>query len=290
MFHLELFSSSIATGANTFAQVTYFTPDNILPKLVSGMQVSPDIPYLLAVFGVGAHLVHVRPQSNSMLPYPYPTLSPNNRGSAFESPCRFWDFSLAPIPLRPTEEFDIFATQNSGGAESEYVACLFSDGKPMPIAAPPFPPAVASNPTTPGRFFQVHWTTSTTLTAGAWSTVTPSFDQALYAGTYALVGARVYSATALFFRMFPAMGPKWRPGGVAVQAYDQLDPPAQRGFNPLNGSWNAPTGNFGSWGAWLTFYQNIPPQIEIFATSADTAEEGWLDLIYLGPSVAPSSI
>src|SRR5271166_254224 len=73
MFHAEVFSSSIATGANTFAQVTYFTPDNILPKLVNGVQISPDLPYLLAVMGVGANQVHVRAQSNSMLRCPYST-------------------------------------------------------------------------------------------------------------------------------------------------------------------------------------------------------------------------
>src|SRR5208337_4305313 len=121
MFHLELFSSSIATGANTFGQVTYVAQDAVLQKLVNGMQVSQQLPYLMAVMGVGAHLVHVRAQAPSMLPLPYVALSPNNRGGAFESPPRCWDFSNAPIPLRLTEEFDIFATQNSGSGEVEYV-------------------------------------------------------------------------------------------------------------------------------------------------------------------------
>jgi hypothetical protein len=281
MFHMELFSSSIASGANTFAQLTYSTPDNILPKLVNGMQVSPNLPYLMMVAGVGAHMVHVRPQSNSMLPFPYPTLSPNNIGTAFESPARIWDFSAHPIPLKPTEEFDIFATQNKGSSETEYVFCNFSDNKPLAVGVAIDPVGVASNPATPGRFFSSHWTSSTTLSAGAWTAVQPTFDQALYAGYYALVGARAFSATALAFRMFPAMGPLWRPGGIAVQTYDQLDPPNQRGFNSSNGF-------FSTWGAWLYFYQNVPPQVEFFATSADSAEEGWFDLVYLGPQAISS--
>ena len=281
MFHLELFSSSIASGANTFAQVTYFTPDNILPKLVNGMQVSPDIPFLHSVFGVGAHLVHVRAQANSMLPFPYPALSPNNRGSAFESPPRIWDYSSAPIPLKPTEEFDIFATQNSGGGETQYVAVQFSDGQKTPLPVQINPPGIKDSPAMPGRFFSAHWTASTTLTAGGWTQVQPAFDQALYAGYYALVGARCYSATGLFFRMFPAMGPKWRPGGICVQSYDGMDPYNQR-YIPDYG----PTP--GGWGVWLTFFQNVPPQVEFFATSADTAEEGWFDLVYLGPQTTPS--
>jgi len=278
MFHLELYSSSIASGANAFAQVTYFTPDNIIPKLVSGAQVSPDLPNLHSLFGVSAHLVHLRPQANSMLPFPYPTLSPNNRGAAFESPPRIWDFSSAPIPLKPTEELDIFATQNAGVAETVYVAVQFSDNKRPSFPISINPRAAADNPATPGRFFSAHWTSATVLTAGAWTQVQPAFDQALYAGFYALLGVRTFSATGLFFRMFPAMGPKWRPGGICVNAYDQLDPVNQRAFQQ-----GYPTSL--GWGPWLDFYQNVPPQVEIFATGADTAEEGWFDLVYLGPQV-----
>jgi len=282
MFHMELFSSSIASGANTFAQLTYFTPDNILPKLVNGMQVSAQLPYLTFVAGIGAHMVHVRPQSNSMLPFPYPTLSPNNRGTAFESPVRVWDFFPSPIPLKPTEELDIFATQNAGAGETQYVFAQFSDAKPLPIGVHVLPVGVAMNPATPGRFFTAHATASVTLTAGAWTAVLPAFDQALYAGYYALVGARAYSATCLAFRMFPAYGPLWRPGGLGVQAYDSLDPPGQR-FQ------DAMVGDERYWGAWLYFYQNVPPQVEFFATAADSAEEMWFDLVYLGPQVLPST-
>jgi len=278
MLHLELFSSSIATGANAFSQLTYFTPDNVLPKQVNGLQVSPILPYVMAVFPVGAHLAHTRIQSNSMLPFPYITLDPGNRGSTFESPARYFDFSYAPLPLKPTEEFDVYATQNSGSAETEYVAVLFCDMKPGPLPVAINPASLITSPATPGRFFTVHWTASTTLTAGAWTVVQPSFDQALYAGYYALIGARAFSATCLFFRLFPAYGPLWRPGGAGVQAYDQLDPHFQRGLSPL-------TGLLSPWGVWLNFYQNVPPQVEFFATAADTAEEGWFDLVYLGPQV-----
>jgi|SRR5215469_759599 len=281
MFHAELFSSSIASGANTFAQITYFTPDNILPKLVNGMQVSPDLPFLHSLFAVGAHAVELRPQANSMLPFPYPTLAPNNRGTAFESPPRHWDFSKSPIPLKPTEEFDVFMTQNSGGSETQYCLAQFTDNVPTPLPVPINPMAIRDSPATPGRYFSAHWTATTTLTAGGWTQVQPVFDQALYAGYYALIGASAFSATGLFFRMFPAMGPKWRPGGICVQAYDALNPPRQRGF----GGW-AP--GFDGWGVWLTFFQNVPPQVEFFATSADTAEEGWFDLVYLGPQTTPA--
>lgn len=283
MLHLELFSSSIASGANTFAQVNYVNSDNILPAQVNGLQVSPDLPRVHSVFAVGAHLVHVRLQANSMLPFPYPNLSPNNRGTAFESPPRIYDFSKFPMPLKPTEEFDIFATQNAGAGETEYIAVQFTDGKRAELPVKPNPPAVVDNPLLAGRAAPVHWTAATTLTAGVWTKVQPLFDQALPAGYYALCGARCFSATGLFFRMFPAMGDKWRPGGAMVQAYDQMDPMGQRLFYEQRI-------HEVHWGIWLTFYQNVPPQVEIYATAADTAEEGWFDLVYLGPNYVRGAI
>jgi hypothetical protein len=278
MFHAELFSSSIATGVTTPVQVNYVATDAILTAIINGVQASPSLPFVHSVMGIGAHLVAVRAQANSMLPFPYISINPNNRGSAAESPPRVLDLSSWPLALKPTEELDIFATQNATGSETEYILVQFCDGPPTPLPVQVNPPGIAAAPTTPGRFFTSHWTASTTLTAGAWTQVTPSFDQPLYAGYYALVGARTYSATALFFRMFPSYGPLWRPGGIAVQAYDQMDPQNQRYMNAFGAE-------PGGWGQWLQFYQNVPPKVEIFATSADTAEEGWFDLVYLGPQV-----
>jgi hypothetical protein len=260
MFHVELFSSSIASGANTFAQVTYVSADAILPKLVNGMQVSPQVPRVMFVAMLGAHAVHARIQAPSMLPFPYPCLDPNNRGTAFESPARIHDLRDRNIILAPTEEFDVFATQNAGSGETQYVLVGFWDGHP--VAAPA------------GKFFSVHWTASTTLTGGSWTQVVPTFDQGLPAGLYAMIGARAFSATCLFFRMFPAMAPLWRPGGVGVQAYDQMDPLNQRGYS-------TEAGVVAPYGVWLQFYQNVPPNVEFYATAGDTAEEGWFDLVQI---------
>lgn len=269
MFHVELFSSSIATGANLFGQVTYVQADAILPKLVNGVQVAPGLPRVMFVAGVAANLVHVRIQAPSMLPFPYPNLSPNNRGTAFESPPRVHDLRSRNIILAPTEEFDVFATQNAAGAQTPYVLVGFWDGN------------LAQQPT--GKYFSVHWTATQTLNAGAWTQVTPIFDQGLPAGLYAMVGARTYSAGALFHRMFPAMAPLWRPGGIAVQAYDQLDEPNARGHDILS---LGP----GWWGEWMRFFQNVPPSVEIFSTTADTAEEGWFDLVQVGATTSVQGI
>jgi hypothetical protein len=40
---------------------------------------------------------------------------------------------------------------------------------------------------------------------------------------------------------------------------------------------------------WLFFYQNVPPQVEFFATGADVAQEGFFDLIYVSTSTTQPS-
>lgn len=263
MFHFEMFKSSITTTTN-LAQVTAIN-NGVIPTLNNGFQVPPNLSKLGAVMGYATHMSRIRMQAPSMLPFPYPDLSPANRGSAFESPARIFDFMANPIPLNPTEEIDAFANVGSN-TELAYIGILFTDGIRRP------PPA--------GRIFTVHATAAVTLTAGAMTQVTPVLDSALPASNfgpqmYALVGARYYSATAAFFQMLPATAPLWRPGGVGVQAYDQLDPPGQRAYGWLNGV-------YPSWGVWLEFQQNVPPTFNCFATSADTAEEFWLDLVAIG--------
>jgi hypothetical protein len=120
--------------------------------------------------------------------------------------------------------------------------------------------------------FTVHATSATTLTAAKFTPCIPTLDFALPAGRYALIGCRAFSATARAFRILPSMNQIWRPGGVAVQAYDQLDPPQQRGWNWLG---QADSG----WGTWLEFQQNVLFQVEMYATSADSAEEFDFDLV-----------
>ena len=280
MFHMEAFRSSLASGSSdVFQQVTYISAGAILAPLVNGVQVSAMLPYLHSLFGVGAHLENIRPQSASMLPLPYPTLAPNNIGTAAESPARFWDFTRNPKALRATEEFDIFASQTSGGAENEAVFVNFADNRPQ--AAPP----IATGPTINGngQYFTAHATGTTTCAANAWTQCTPTLDLPLPAGTYALVGARAMSTHALAFRMYPIVEPLWRPGGVAVQTADQLDPPGQRFYNPL-------TGKFSHWGTWLSFYQNTIPNVGMWVTSQDTAQDFFFDLIKISDVVTAGTL
>ena len=249
MFTLELFKST--STLNTLTQITSVY-SGVVPTLNNGFQV-PTLHYLMGIVGVSGHLHRVQTQAPSLRPFPYPDFMPVNVGTAIESPVKGAFMPTSPISLNYTEELDAYVYAASG--ETCYVGVQLSDG---PIVT-----------TQPGRVITVHGTASTTLTAGGWTTVPITLDQALPAGVYNLIGARAYSATCLFFKVIPAMGSLWQPGSTGVQSYDALDAPGAR---------------YGGYGTWLTFQQNVLPSFNFFATSADTAEEVWLDLVFTGGS------
>lgn len=280
MFHMEAFRSSLSSGtSDVFQQVNYATTNAVLIPLGNGVQVSAMLPFLHSFFGVGAHLENIQFQAASFLPLPYPVFAANNRGTAAESPPRYWDLTRSMKALRPTEYFNVYASQNSGGAENEAIFVNFSDNNILP--APPVATAPSINGN--GQFTIAHATATTTLTANAWTQVTPTLDLPLPAGLYSLVGARVMSAGALAFRIKPVVEPLWRPGGVAVQSPDQLDAPNQRYFNPI-------TGRVSKWGEWVRFYQNTLPFVEIWSTSADTSEDFFFDLIKISDVVTTGAL
>src|SRR6266404_1768312 len=143
---LEAFRSSLASGVtDVLQQVTYISAGAILAPSALGLQVSANLSKLSALWGVGANLERIQAQAASMLPLPYPDYAPNNIGTAVESPAKYWDFTRGPKPLRPTETFNIFASQTSGGAENEVVFAEFTDG--LITQAPPLAigPAINGN-------------------------------------------------------------------------------------------------------------------------------------------------
>jgi hypothetical protein len=248
VFTLEMYTSSVASGA--LNQVTSLY-SGVTPTLNKGFQ-CPVLNNLGAFYQVSLTGQRGQIQAPSLRTQPYPDFVPVNVGAGlFESPVRGVDLMRYPIPLAYTEEVDAWAVV--GTTHVVYTGIIFTDG---PV------PSVSQQ-----GMRTVHCTSTTTLTAGAFTTVPLTLDQALPAGVYNLVGARVYSATGVFFKVLPAMGPLWQPGGIAVQAYDGLTPDGQR---------------YGGWGTWLTFQQNVLPSISLFATAADTAEEAWLDLVKVG--------
>ena len=250
-FHTSAFSASIANSGDLL-QLTE-VPDAILPASGAGL-LSNDLAYLHALAFVGPDLIRGQMQAPSLRDYGNQDVEPINIGTAFESPPRVDDFSKKPIPLAQAEEWDLFAAQgNAMSSEIETGFLWSSDGGMDPY---------------PGKkIVQIKWTASITLIAGTWSLIQLTMAQPMAAGKYAMVGARCVSAGALAFRFVPSGGQSAtnaRPGGIACQTSDQLDWPLQRK---------------GGWGKWLDFTNTTLPQMEVFSLTADTSEEGVIDVV-----------
>lgn len=116
-----------------------------------------------------------------------------------------------------------------------------------------------------GEIFTINCVFNAALVLNTWEYSEITFPDALPVGSYKVVGARVIKASAVAFRLVP-IGEPYRPGGICVQAVDDLDPDFQR---------------FGRFGHWCSFTTVQPPGIEILGGAAVAAAdiELYLDVI-----------
>lgn len=249
MFHLALYSAAIASAtANT--QLNQLG-DAVIATSVNGYLVNGQLPNLMRVAGVGNILNRAQLSSASIRKFFPWDINPVNVGTVFESPARVVHLENSPFALTPNEELDCYVTDSAATSTQTTVGVWFCDGPIRPIVN--------------NGILTVHWTASITLTANVWSAVTMSFDNGIPSGTWAIVGSKQKSASALFHRFIPRGGNSpARPGTTSVQTFDGFALEMDR---------------MGGLGQWMQFTNTTPPQCEIFAGSADTSEEGFLDLL-----------
>jgi hypothetical protein len=249
VIHLVAFTSSIS-NTSALLQLNQVA-DAIIPASNNGFLIPPTYKYVLGVATVGASIVRAQLGSASFRDYGNMDLEPVNVGTVFESPVRHQWWLDNPLPINGPVELDAYAAQGGAGAEFDYAFAWLWDGQ---ITKPK------------SRPLQVHGTASATLVAKNWGKLAITLDNPLDQGTYALVGGRFKSATALAWRVIPTGGDPSRAGGLAVQAVDGMELPYFRN---------------GGMGTLTTFTNYNVPSFEIFAVSADTSEECILDLVPL---------
>jgi hypothetical protein len=249
-FHLSLFDASIANGT-TLIQVAALADPFVAPAN-SGFLVHPTLNQVMRVASVGTNLTRTQLSSATIRQYAIFDIAPVNVGTIIGTPARYQKWDLNPLVLAVNEELDALGVQSNAGAQRITVAVLFCDGPVRPISQ---------------RAFTVHWTATTTLVANTFTSFLPVFDNGIPAGTFAIVGARVLSAGALFYRLISRGGISNRPGWFAVQA--QSDDPRD-------------DSRYGGMGEFMRFSNVTPPQIEVFSRSADNTEEGYFDLVQVG--------
>lgn len=157
-----------------------------------------------------------------------------------------------PLAIRRLEELQLEGMQTTGGAAVAIGVAAIAASLPGP--APSGAPII------------MRGTGATTVTAGAWSLVTVTWQDSLPTGTYAVVGLQGIGTTMAALRLIFEDQVE-RPGVLGCSAAD-LTPPDFM----IDGS----LGIFGRFNA------NRMPNVEVLCNAADTAQEFYLSFIRVG--------
>ena len=155
----------------------------------------------------------------------------------------------SPVPLDKGEGLQAWLANGAVVAARGLVGVFFADGSITPVH---------------GAIFTLRYTTVTPAAANAWSLGTLTVIQALPAGRYQLVGARVDSAGDCGLFRLVLTGHDWRPGGVITTG-------------PTVGSPNC--FRYGNLGVWGEFDDRHLPRIEILSIVGVANPAVCIDLI-----------
>lgn len=165
-----------------------------------------------------------------------------------DDPPAIADLRRTPIVFDFDEILQAFTDSNPTAAAAQWVLYWLADGPISPVT---------------GDMFTVRFTDTATLAADAWTASDFILSDTLPVGRYAIVGMRAQSAGLVAARLI-FRGGEWRPGVIGADTDAQKDHPMFR---------------YGQFGVFGEFDSRVPPRVEYISISADTAEEGQLDLM-----------
>lgn len=203
------------------------------------------------VMGVGVHSPKI--QSPSLRRIAVPSIYPSVRASAVPTDPNIADYRANPLNIPALEEIQVLASNDDAGTQRCWAGLFLADG---------------AQPVQGGSdIFTVRCTAAITCVANTWVSGNLTFGQSLPVGTYAIVGMFAQSATGIFARLIFPGGTIYRPGVMCVTAIGNRQPFAGR---------KAPMGVLG------TFQSTALPQLDVLASSTDSAQVVYLDLVKIG--------
>jgi hypothetical protein len=159
------------------------------------------------------------------------------------------DYRANPLRIRALEELQLEALQTSGGAAVVVGLAGIQRSPMMPMPQ--------------GDVYTMRGTAAATLTAGAWTLGTVTWQDTLPNGLYACVGFQYFGTTGLAARLI---------------FEEQVERPGCIGAGLVT-SQQHPMFSKGGLGVWGRFNANRMPNIEFLGNAADTAQEVYLDFI-----------
>lgn len=244
MFHVAAFTSSQIGAAN---QQMAALSDDILIIQNNNFLLQKDMQLIFAA-AMSVSISRVRLNSPSMRQiapkYVRPVIAAVIPGT---NPNVDFDYT-APFYLKGLEEITAEFTHTNAMAERGTVIIGLGD---------------RITPVPNGSVYPLRVTSVGPAVANAWTTIALTFEQSLPAGTYAVVGAELFSANGIAFRLIFDEQPM-RPGYLMHSALTQ-----RSAFETYE--WP-----FGEWGRFRT--TNLP-RCQVLANGADASFEGYLHVV-----------
>ena len=230
-------------------------PDGVLPVAGSGGKsfYIDAGTHIVGAYGVvQANMEKLRLNSPTFLSVTPPFIRPVE--GAFPTPDNpnFQDLTTNPLSFRSPDTLGarLEATGTLTADESTTVVWL-SNGYTAPPAGPRY---------------AWRYTSSTTATAAAWSSLDVTFENTLPEGRYAIVGTEHISATAIANRLI-IPGQTWRPGSLS------------QGSSTTRTARVFYEERLGVLGTFASF---APPVPQVLCTAGDSAHEGYIHVVRIG--------
>lgn len=201
-------------------------------------------------FGNSANLERARIAMPSFNPIAYPWLRHTNRPAVGIPQPNVTNYVRQPLRLPAKEYLAAQALQSGAGAEQ--VTIVLGVG-------------TALQPNVPGDIFTIRGSSTTAVTANAWTSITTTWENDLEGGMYQVVGMRHVSANAHAARLISQYQVE-RPGTVSVRANSWRQDPI---FEP------------GVLGKYVDFESDSFPTIQVLAGAADASHEIFLSVVKL---------
>ena len=267
----EEIAAALAADTNVLLQNLAGLADTHVTVQGDNISVPSDTPNLMAIYAQGgctdntAVMTQCRLQAPSLKPYldvaAFTPFAAAIGGHLPISPTPINNYLGKGINLVPGENMQITTAEDNGTDDRAALVALWLGDGNYDLGA------IRNLPIETVRFVG-----QAAAVAAVWSPSAMVFDQALKAGTYAVVGMKLIATTPVAARLiFANQGA--RPGCLGYVTPAAGVAPVE---NPLFRN-----GNLGVWG---TFTHSTPPQMELLCQAADAAavQIGYLDVVQIG--------
>ena len=248
-FHLSAFRGSVTNGTTNTAIAGVL--DGILSRSSGNNFLAPEGSTIWGAIGGGVNASRQRINTPAVRQVALPMIAPLGTGVTATNPQNLSVYGAQGPRPKDADEVSVEATHSDAAPQIQWALMWWRFGR---------------KEWTPGIRYRVRYTAAITGVVGSWALGAMTFDQTLPSGYYQIQGMDAFGANLLGARLvFPGGG--WRPGVLA--------------HNTLS---TVPRSEFvdGSLGVFGEFDSVNVPQLEIYVEAANSAQEGFLDLVRLG--------